>query len=221
MEYNLLEFVKDFSYRTIQNKFVVDEIYEKHCIEPDTKVYEVTQLINSLFGIIIVPYEKYKRFLVFKKEKEILLENNYKVIKEFIDDLQSKNLVKSTYCNDEFYTYPKGISVFKFVKHLRNALAHSGNGRLNFFPISNGKNEIEGVFFIDMEEKSKEFFCCELSIEDIKKLYNLIPALFITVDKYIDDNMRNEQFEKYKSDIKLLKGFLNGDDLSKVYNAFT
>ena len=53
--YNIEVFLNEFSSRTIKNlKFIDDHVGY-------SDVFEVTQLINSLLGLIIIPVEKYKR----------------------------------------------------------------------------------------------------------------------------------------------------------------
>lgn len=54
--YNYEHFISDFVYRTRKNHMKILQRYEEH----ESQRYEVTQLINSLFGLLIVPNEKYK-----------------------------------------------------------------------------------------------------------------------------------------------------------------
>ena len=86
-------FVKDFSGRTRQNMKVIDAIYDEHSDDPDKKVYEVTQVINSLFGMVIVPYEKYKNQYGLHKddiENEILRMSNTATVKEYASRVRAE-----------------------------------------------------------------------------------------------------------------------------------
>lgn len=213
--YNFQEFVKDFSYRTKQNMNIIDAIYQEHSDDLNKKVYEVTQVINSLFGMIIVPYEKYGEQLT---ESEFSDTESYKEIKGLIEELErSKVFIRSTYAKDK-----KGIGVFSFIRHLRNALAHSGNGRLNFYPVKNNKDNIKAVYFMDKDDKNQNyFFCCKLSIKRIRDLCELIPALYGTIERSIHDRDRDKQNEIYHSQIDHLDRFLKEGDAKEMNDVFT
>ena len=63
--YNYENFIKEFTDRTMENYNRI----KNGCIGAQAESYEVTQLINSLFGLLIVPNEKYKyRKFVFKNK---------------------------------------------------------------------------------------------------------------------------------------------------------
>lgn len=48
--------VKDFTKRTLENLELVENLKAD---DPDAEVYEVTQLINSLLGLVVLPRQKY------------------------------------------------------------------------------------------------------------------------------------------------------------------
>ena len=205
--YIFQEFVSDFSGRTKQNIRVIDSIYNEHDDNPDKKVYEVTQLINSLFGMIILPYEKYNNQI---NESDYKYESSYKEIQELIKILISQKFLRSTYSGEH-----ENIEVFKFIKHLRNALAHSGNGKLNFYPVNSNKDNIKAVYFMDSlknQDGKVCTFCCRLSVKRIKTLCELIPELYSVVEKKVPENQRGDIFEKYYKQISALDNFINGDD---------
>ena len=64
--YNFSRFISDFGNRTIDNQKRIDALREedrKNGMQEDElneKHHEVTQVINSLFGLLIVPFERYK-----------------------------------------------------------------------------------------------------------------------------------------------------------------
>ncbi len=213
--YIFQEFVKDFSGRTRQNMNVIDAIYGEHSDDPDKKVYEVTQMINSLFGMIIVPYEKFKNQI---DESEYADVNSYKEIKELIHELERKKLLRSTYPKEV-----EEVGVFSFIGHLRNALAHSGNGRLNFYPVNSKKDNIKAVYFMDRHETRYgriSYFCCRLSIKRIRKLCNLIPSLYEVIEKSIPERERAIIYNQYNSQILKLDGFLDGDNAVELNDVF-
>lgn len=222
--YIFQQFVRDFSGRTRQNMNVIDAIYRKQSddpnkkVEPDKMVYEVTQVINSLFGMIIVPFEKYKDQNRIN-EKDYSDEQSYKSIKELITALENDKLIRSTYKWDK-----RGVGVFNFIGHLRNALAHSGYGRLNFYPINNKEENIEAVYFMDrLEDKDKKisyYFCCRLSVKQIQWLCEQIPLLYEVIEKDISEKERAIILKKYRNQISQLDSFLKGDDANKMENVF-
>lgn len=180
--YSYETFIKDFAERTWKN-------YEKilHAKEDDERNrYEVTQLINSLFGLLIVPNEKYKyrrNHANGIKENVLRRTEEYKHIKNLICTLKENHKLSSSY--DEYERY----EVSNFIKHLRNSLAHSGNHGINFFPVDEG-NEITGVYFYDTNETSGEEFCVRLSICEIHLLAKNISGMYSSVDtKNVSENV--------------------------------
>lgn len=52
--YNIENFLFDFAYRTKTNLEYIEKYYNEDYL------YEVTQVINSLLGLIVIPYEASK-----------------------------------------------------------------------------------------------------------------------------------------------------------------
>lgn len=100
MEYRNL--VRDFAERTRKNlEFIEESVHA----DPDAKVYEVTQLVNSLLGLIIFPKERYFEHIPDKSLEEL---------------------------REEGWVIPKVTGTFKQVGglrqlmcYLRNSIAHS------------------------------------------------------------------------------------------------
>ena len=124
--YNYTHFVKEFAERTRMNL----EIVEKSDA-PSAK--EVTQLINSLLGLLVVPNERYK----FSRNNnnrctEYALraanKTSYGKIKDIINNIKAE---KKFFCD---YDNEKNYPVSNFIKHLRNAVCHSGNNTLRVLP---------------------------------------------------------------------------------------
>lgn len=93
------EFVKDFADRTM---------YNYSLIEAKTP-YEITLLINSAIGLLIIP-----------KESEFT-----KITNDMIDDRLYKNLVNCIKEN----SYINRLNLAQIARHIRNAIAH---GRIDF-----------------------------------------------------------------------------------------
>ena len=174
--YNYTHFIKEFADRTIENL----QIVERFSFEPEKK--EVTQLINSLLGLLVVPSERYKEDSSEKEREENTLRASapemYRNIKKLITQLKSE---KKLY-ND--YGFSKKYPVCDFIHHLRNAVCHSGNKTLIFTPIEENK-KIETVIFYDTytnDSGRKYEFCVELTIEQIRNLITEISKMYIAVE---------------------------------------
>ena len=57
---NLKEFTCDYISRTMANYYTINNLQTNNDNNNSNEVYEVTQLINSLFGILIMPFESIK-----------------------------------------------------------------------------------------------------------------------------------------------------------------
>ena len=144
------DFSKEFFKRTIYNL----ELYSKNSTTSEEFKYEVTQLINSLLGLI-----------VFVKEDK--LDIRYINLKDIVEidpivwkycDRKGGRLEEKNFSN--------------FLKHLRNAIAHK---RL---VIKSNEKEIYSVVFVDEYKNNK--FKVELNIDQI---YNLVDKLSESVGK--------------------------------------
>ena len=160
-EYNYENFVKCFIERTKANS----EIINKHA-EKDEKSYEITQLINSLFGLLIVPLEKYKDI----KDSDLKKKKGFNKLHSLINNIKK---IKTTYKCDRDN---KGqLRVYNFIKHFRNALAHLGQDRVLF--IGEG-GELVGLIVCDEHTPTEEKFCVELDFETLDKLIEGIVEMY-------------------------------------------
>ena len=174
--YNYTHFIKEFADRTTENLRIIESFSYK----PEKK--EVTQLINSLLGLLVVPSERYKEESSEKEREENSLRvcspEMYRNIKKLIAQLKKE---KKLY-ND--YGYARKYPVCDFIHHLRNAVCHSGNKTLIFTPIEENK-EIETVIFYDTytNPSGKMYeFCVELTVEQIRNLIAEISKMYIAVE---------------------------------------
>lgn len=192
--YNQGEFIKDFMERTQKNQAIINK---KHEVEERDKLeataFEITQKINSLFGFVIMPQE---RFNTEKNKKNNVINRADKPNEAKYAFDQLKRIIKECYDNEGYYnSYLKefgnnekriydimrytSMQTFNVLKHLRNSLAHGGNKGLCFLPIPivdekspDEHQNIEYIIFYDYEEnketkKIENEFC--LKVEVFKK----------------------------------------------------
>ena len=156
--YDYQNLVNDYIKRTQANLEVVETIAKSGS---ESQVYEITQLMNSLFGLLIVPYERYKD----KNEDDIRYVDGYQEIVNFINNIANKNKYYSDYYSDKRY------KVTSFIRHLRNALAHSGNNQVLYL---DKEGKLIGVIFCDniKDDNSGEEheFCVELDFDSLKQI---------------------------------------------------
>lgn len=124
----------------------VNREYAFHDMDlPIYDFFDGTQLINSLFSMIVVPVEYLKGKEPDKPKDEVLKGANPGAFHDCKERIRNLNSVRSNY-----YGISKH-SVYEFFKHLRNALCHSGNGNIHFFP--NGGTDIHSIIFYDEDIK--------------------------------------------------------------------
>lgn len=162
-------FEREFARRTMKNLvYIENAVKERHAKGLSDAaiddVFETTQLINSLTGLLILPFEKdkpskYSRFRSPKAQK-------------IVKDLQSNPAKYST-----TYTQWNGnklateeLTPRSLAHHFRNAVAH---GNLSILPkYLNAKGSITGFRFEDKDEYHDDgsAFYIELSVEEIRVL---------------------------------------------------
>ena len=237
---NLKEFTHDYTTRTIAN---YDTIYEVYLREKEIRgenaiedAFEVTQLINSLFGILIMPFESVKALKkgqmgannlrdVNKKMKEAD-EVAFNDLSAVIQELKDNHHFYDSYIKD----YEEGITEIAFVHRLRNSLAHSGNNGLRFFPIGECNLEtskIQTIIFCDEENNGKgDSFVAELSVEQVERVVKSLAAIFGNFTDFADfydlaayqktiNSMRNKMKSVYEGIIEFDK-----KDLRRVQGQF-
>lgn len=172
MEYDISAFVKDFGERTRKNLDVIERISneQQDAIEP--QVYEVTQLINSLLGLLIIPQQ------ALQAAQNTSNYNAYR----FYDNGELRALIKSLQERKRLYPSNEHISEEEFIRRMRNAVAHPDRG-IQFFPISNYKISNQGyihkskktkkisyIYFMDRENDYEGVFCVLLSLDEVRKV---------------------------------------------------
>lgn len=162
------DFNKEFAQRTLENL----RLFEENNDNTDKSVlvkFEVTQLINSLFGA-----------LIFLKEK------NMPKPKTVLDDYDSSvTWLREEYGFEEKWVEKQDNTMENVIKHLRNSLAH---GHIEPFP--EGK-EVEGFTFTDekvikIDRKNKinvKYWSVQLKLEAIKQLaIDIVTAAYPDVE---------------------------------------
>ena len=222
--YRNSDFLNDFTTRTRENLKVIDDLWtsKKHdVLEEDKKklkegvlnanVYEVTQRINSFFGFIILPFEKYN--FNFSKYKSGEYRN--KLCQKCIEDKvgvgkwiqRLKDIFVNCaenqrfYCNYDDMTKPVREydfeHVVKTIKHLRNSIAHGGNQGVMFYPLGSDYEkgtdvQIKEIIFHDTNtyDGKEQEFCIKLYVgNELDDLWEAIVNLFIRIE-LLDINLK-------------------------------
>lgn len=240
---NLKEFTHDYTTRTMANYNTIYKAYlneKKYRGEDEIEdAFEVTQLINSLFGILIMPFESIKALKKGQLGANNLRDVNQKMketdekafndLSAVIQELKEAHLFYDSYIKD----YEDGIAEIAFVHRLRNSLAHSGNNGLRFFPVGESNQEvsrIKSIIFCDEEDNGKgDSFVAELSVEQVERVVKSLVAIFGNFSDFADFYdlaayqrtirlMRNKMesvyegiFEFDKRDLKRIQGRFKGN----------
>lgn len=136
MEYN--DLIKDFALRTRANLEYIKEQHNK------TKVFEVTQLINSMLGLLILPQQLTKSIPETSLKE---LENKKWPMLQMLD------------------SFPPALNLRELMRYLRNGVSH---GHIHF--ISNPAKEISGVEIWNINNKGKITWKAKLTIEELEAI---------------------------------------------------
>ena len=176
--YNIECFIKDFGERTWENyQYIKNRASQEN-------LYEVTQLLNSLFGLVILPVERFKDIRNIEISKEII---------DMISDLENKKLLRNTYVEEK--------DPVMFIRHIRNAVAHAGNCGMHPYSIMDEGKKIGGVIFYDCDKDSE--FCVDLTCEYLERFMDLTTKLYAEIDA------RYGKIKEFDQEIDLMKAFLN------------
>ena len=227
MEYNtinLKEFTHDYTTRTIANYNTIYQAYisgDGSCAEnQEQSAFEVTQLINSLFGVLIMPFESTKALINNQmnanemrkinqgmKEADVVAFND---LSSVIQELKEAKCFYDSYTND----YEKGIAEISFVHRLRNSLAHSGNRGLRFYPIGERDQDvgqIKSIIFCDEEKNGNgNCFIAELSVDQVKRIVNDLASIFGNFTEFEDYRDLREYQKTIRTMRKKMKGVYEG-----------
>lgn len=163
--YDMESFIKDFAERTTKNLDVINYLAESPYNKDGKRVFEVTQLINSFLGLIILPNE------TFKDWREKIKDSNNRMNQK-IKEVESKVQILLDHCRQDrryvnsFEDPDKPVRIFRFCDHIRNSVAHSG---VYFYPLVRGEVIDEIIFYECSKRKDKEF-CLKLNTKKDKEL---------------------------------------------------
>lgn len=180
------------------------------------KLYEVTQLINSLMGIAVLPYEMHKEYFKSINDEKVAEDNKGKSLKELQESIRQtvpykdlENHIRVLYGKKKWYsTYKKDLNnnrlceatfVFSFLGHLRNATCHSGDNAMSILPLTEG-SAIKEILFYDNFEGQE--FAMILKIEELEQLINLVATFYRDTD--IGDSDKTEQMQNAENRVREL-----------------
>ena len=136
MEYKNI--VKDFARRTRSNLNLIKSLQER---DPGIEVYEVTQLVNSMLGLLVFPQQRYVD----------------EIPKTPLRDLKEQGWPIPRVVGN----YPQVKNLNQLVRYLRNAISH-----FNVEFISDQTAQIQGLRIWN-EWNGKTTWKAELTIEEI------------------------------------------------------
>ena len=218
--FNYEHFSADFSKRTNCNLKLIERVVElrKRMADSDvltpvakSECYEVTQLLLSVYGMLLVPFEKYKNNPE-KSKKDIINalseDHNYTALERIIVDLQWDKRLKSTYDDKN------DGRVYCFIHHLRNSIAHEG---IHFYPLeAYDSGEIEEIMFCDFDseggsiksfEAARKKFCTKVTVEKLRQIIDLIMNMYSNIGENFDIGDK----ARYKKEIQICESFLSGE----------
>jgi hypothetical protein len=139
------DLVRDFAARTRRNL----EFINQHHSDSEAEVYEVTQLINSLLGLLVFPQQRFIDQIPAIPLKEL--------------EAQGWPRIRTS------PNYPECQDLKKLVRYLRNAVTHFN---VEFIP--NTRGQIHGLKVWNKDPKtSKITWEAELSLDELRAIVRL------------------------------------------------
>jgi hypothetical protein len=150
---NYENLVRDFAIRTRKNLDALRAIQQS---QSAPEVYEVTQLINSMLGLLVFPQQRYVD----------------RIPRVPLDELSEQGWPIPKVIGD----YPQVANLHQLVRHLRNAIAH-----FNLEFMSDGLGKIDGlkVWNTDPRRNNIVTWKAELTIGDIEKITDKFVELLL------------------------------------------
>lgn len=170
MDYDSL--LQDFARRTALNLKAVESIQRDN---PDAEVFEVTQLVNSLLGLIVFPKERYHNS---------------------IPELSLEELVKDGWpaprVQGEWQT-PADLR--SLMKYLRNAVAHFNIE----FEAAGGQITGVRIWNVDLESKRKNWEA-RYTVWELRVLVEKAVEMLIAIPKRKSANKRSARIDRQPKD---------------------
>ncbi len=208
MQYDFSRFVTDFSERTWSNYYIIDKIVNNASYE-GFKANNVTQLLNSLLGLLVLPQQFQQN--LFKNKAD---EGDYSSFMKYPTEMkQIECIIKDLKKNKKYFSnYNEGRKVYLFLRHMRNAIAHSSDG-IWFYPIDKDysckDNEISAVIFHDKNDTGQEF-CVELSIPQIITLAESLSKLISKMETMrLEQPTKKDLIHSYKEKVETFRKLMD------------
>jgi hypothetical protein len=156
--------VRDFAQRTKKNLEVIEKLQDDHrghtgeIDQEEVEVYEVTQLINSMLGLLVFPQQEY-----FEHIPEISLA-----------DLANQGWPKPLVTG----TYPDVKTLRDLMRYMRNAISHF---HIKFK--ADGQNRIEGLRIWNVNRAGEENWEATLSLYGLRAAVDRFLELVITAEQ--------------------------------------
>jgi hypothetical protein len=153
MNYDQEDLLRDYARRTLENLRAIDELSKGGSASP---VFETTQLINSLLGLIILPVEQYFDQLP-AIPKDVLLAQGWKIPKVTGD-------------------FPEVKDLCELLKNLRHAVAHFN---IKFIP--DNRNQVVGLVVSNRNQRNKAeiLWQAEIGITELRDLLERFVGLIL------------------------------------------
>lgn len=215
MEINCTIFIRELAERTLKNYNYIKERAR------EDNLYEVTQLINSMYCLLVVPEEIFgmrrqdnidspsalkTQFGI--REKNLKNNDSYREIKKLLDELKTQNRVR----NIEIGAFEEECPVCSFLYNLRNSLCHEGIGFLPFQIDFMGKpqNKIDNIIFQAKKTKdtSKVQFIAVLSVAQLECLLTNVATMYIHVENGKRTSSEREYIDFYQELQRNVKKYL-------------
>lgn len=190
--YSTSDYEFSFAKRTLKNlEFIQQHVAKEKTEGKDDKditdAFEVTQLINSFVGLLIIPREKCFKFMPDNidfphgSDAEQLLKR-IKSNPSLYEDTYFKQTFNRSTRKMEKLNEIEEITPKTLILRLRNAVAH---GRLKIQPVSPGKDGvITGIEFSDTTRRKKnnnlESFRLLLTINETETLVKALSELLLS-----------------------------------------
>ena len=212
---NLKDFTCDYISRTMANYNAINKLQTNIDKNNSIEVYLVTQLINSLFGILIMPFESIKAlkgntdpnsFRDVNQKMKIADKAAFNDLSAVIAELKENHCIYDSYLKD----FEKDIAEITFVYRLRNSLAHSGNSGLKFYPINKQDvrvNIISSIIFCDENNNGNgDSFIAELTVEQVKRVIMSLSKIFSNYSDFAGFY----EYDDYEKTIQSMRSKMKG-----------
>lgn len=221
MEINYSKFIHELAKRTLANYYHIKEMsghtnginkcnFTSDVDQNNPKLYEVTQLINSMYSLLVIPEEIFGirrinprsgnqesddalKTEFSTREKRLKKHDAYRNITVLLDKLKAENRLYYS----SVTAYEQDYPVCAFINSLRNALCHDGIGFIPFQTDFGGKltNQIDHIIFESRSsDKKSVVFMTILSIEQLEYLLVNVSEMYCNVE---DGKNRSDE-QKYK-----------------------